>query len=248
MKRIGEILVERGWVDAAVCLRALAKQREFPRRLCSLLIAGGVLEVDQASRALGEQHGVPAVLQKHLDHRDLSLAALIPAELARAWWVLPIGRMGNGDLIVCARDPQPSVLAALMAVVGETIVLAVAPASQIETLVVETYGAPDEDFDVDLSTGPIVSLDLDPMPDDEMAEDPMGGLGSLELVELDDDGVTRDLTQSGMIQTGAQYPNTLPPSSAGIRVPTLPPANVSAPPQPPPAEPARARATSEPPR
>ena len=234
MKRIGEILVENGWVPAPVLARALAKQREIPRRLCSLLIAGGVLEVDQASRALGEQLGVAAVLQKHLDHRDRSLASLIPAELARAWWVLPIGRLGNGDLIVCARDPRPAVLAALRAVLTETIVLAVAPASQIEMLVADTYGAAEEDFEVDMNTGPIASLDLEPMSDDT---DPMGGLGNLELVELDDAGVTRDPNQSGLIQVGAQRHTTLPPSSVSIRVPpaeplplprpTLPPVNVA---------------------
>ncbi len=237
MKRIGEILVENGWVTAPVLARALAKQREIPRRLCSLLIAGGVLDVDQASRALGEQLGVAAVLQKHLDHRDRSLAALIPAELARAWWVLPIGRLGNGDLIVCARDPRPSVLAALQAVLTDTIVLAVAPASQVETLVGDTYGAPEEDFDVDMATGPIASLDLDPMPDED---DPMRGLGNLELVELDDAGVTRDPNQSGLIQVGAQRHSTLPPSSVGIRVPPVEPPPLPRPTLPPvPVAPAR---------
>ncbi len=229
MKRIGEILVENGWVPAPVVQRALAKQREIPRRLCSMLIAAGVLDVDHASRALGEQLGVAAVLQKHLDHRDRSLTALIPTELARAWWLLPIGRMGNGDLIVCARDPRPSVLAALKEVISETIVLAVAPASQIETLITETYGAPEDEFDVDLSTGPIATLDLDPMPDED---DPMGGFGNLELVELDDQGVTRDLSQSEIIQVGPNRAASLPPSSAGIRFPpTLSPITTPLPPR-----------------
>jgi hypothetical protein len=243
MKRIGEILLEHGWVQEAVLERALAKQREIPRRLCSLLIAAGVLKVDEASRALGEQLGVAAVLQKHLDHRARALAELIPAELARSMWVLPIGRLGSGELIVCARDPQPTVIAALAAAVAGPIVLAVAPASQIEALVAETYGAPDEDFDVDMSTGPIVSLDLDPIPDD-----PMGGMATMTLVELDDRGVTRDPSQSGLMQVGAQQrPPALPPSSPGIRIPppTTPPATVPvvaaappAPPAPPPPEPA----------
>ncbi len=230
MKRIGEILVEHGWVESAVLDRALVKQREFPRRLCSLLIAGGVLDVDHASRALGEQHGVPAVLQKHLDHRDRELAALIPAEIARAWFVLPIGRMGNGDVIVCARDPGPEVRAALAAVLTDTIVLAVAPASQVEMLVAETYGAAEQDFDVDLGTGPVMSLglELEPMATDAEA-DPMGGIGNFQLVELDDQGVTRDLTQGAMIQTGPQRATALPPSSASIRATMLPPANTPSP-------------------
>ncbi|CAN5920620.1 hypothetical protein BH11MYX3_BH11MYX3_21130 [soil metagenome] len=246
MKRIGEILVEHGWIEAEVLDRALAKQGEFPRRLCSLLIAGGALDVDRASRALGEQHGVPAVLQKHLDYRDEELAALIPAELARAWFVLPIGRMGNGDLIVCARDPGPEVRAALAAVLTDSVVLAVAPASQIENLVAETYGAAEEDFDVDLNTGPIMSLDLE--------RDPMAALDNLQLVQLDDKHVTRDLTQSDMIQTGPQRATALPPSSAGIRVPTLPPPSTSATPvtaeaaEPPPFDASQIAVGTQPPR
>lgn len=246
MKRIGEILVGNGWIEPAVLERALAKQRELPHRLCSLLIAGGAIDVDQASRALGEQLGCAAVLQKHLDHRDHSLVALIPAELARAWWVLPIGRLGNGDLIVCARDPRPSVLEALQAVLSDPIVLAVAPAAQVERLVAQSYGAPDEDFEVDMSTGPIASLDLDPLPDEH---DPMASLGSLELVELDDHGVTRDPTQSGLLQLGAQQ-RVSPLSSVGLRVPpTHPPPTA---PRPdivvidPPTRPPGKRAQSEP--
>ncbi len=225
MKRIGEILVGNGWIEQDVLDRALAKQREIPRRLCSLLVAAGVLDSDLASRALGEQLGVAAVLQKHLDHRDRSLAALIPAEIARAWWVLPIGRLGNGDLIVCARDPRPSVLATLQAVLGDTIVLAVGPAAQVESLVVETYGAPEEDFDVDMSTGPIASLDLDPLPDEG---DPMGSLGNLQLVELDDQGVTRDPTQSGLLQLGGQRVSPLSSVDTSASVTSRKPPGASA--------------------
>ena len=216
MKRIGEILVEQGWVTPAALERALAKQSEIPRRICSLLISRDVIDLDVASRALGEQHGVPAVLQKHIDHRDRELAKLIPAEIARTLCVLPIGRTGAGNLIVCAKDPSPSVLASISAVVPGPIVLAVAPASLLETLVGEAYGTAEEDFDVDLTTGPIHSLDLD---DPVGADDPMSALGNLELVELDDQDVQRSSDQSGLIQVGPQVRAALPPSSAAIKLP-----------------------------
>ena len=217
MKRIGEILVESGFVTAAALERALAKQQEIPRRLCSLLIARDVIDVDIASRALGEQYGVPAALQKHLDGRDRDLAALFPAELARSWCMLPLGRTGKGALIVCARDPSPAALAAVTALVKGTVVLAVAPASLLETLVAEAYGLPEEDFDVDLTTGPIHSLDLEPTPNRRAQSE--GGFGNLQLVELDDQSVSRDPTASGSIQIGPSRQIPLPPSSAGITVP-----------------------------
>ncbi len=210
MKRIGEILVESGFVTAAALERALAKQKEIPRRLCSLLIARDVIDVDIASRALGEQYGVPAALQKHLDGRDKDLAALFPAELARSWCMLPLGRTGKGALIVCARDPSPAALAAVTALVKGTVVLAVTPASLLETLVVEAYGAPEEDFDVDLTTGPIHSIDVDHERRD---------YGRLQLVELDDKQVSRNLNESGSIQVGPSRQIPLPPSSAAIPLP-----------------------------
>ena len=221
MKRIGEILVERGWVTAATLARAVAKQREFPRRLCSLLIATGMLGVDEASRALGEQHGVAAALQRHLEHRDRALVRLLPAELARSTVALPIGRMGNGTLIVCVRDPHPHVAAALAAVLGEPIVMAVAPAGPLEALIGETYGAEDEGFEVDLSTGPIATLDLEPMTE---PEDPMFGFTNLTLVGLDDHGVTRDPTQSELVPVGPHRTSTLPPPVAPRPLTQPPPA------------------------
>ncbi|MBA3461219.1 MAG: hypothetical protein H0T46_14740 [Deltaproteobacteria bacterium] len=216
MKRIGEILVEQGWVTPQALERALANQTETPDRICSILIARDLIDLDVASRALGEQHGVPAVLQKHIDHRDRELAKLIPAELAHALCVLPIGRTGAGNLILCARDPRQSVLASVKAVVPGPILLAVAPASVLESLVNEAYG-PVEDFDVDMNTGPIRSLDLDPAADD----DPMHALGNLELVELDDQDVRRSSDQSGLIQVGPQERFALPPSAVSIRVPPI---------------------------
>ncbi|HEX3763349.1 MAG TPA: hypothetical protein VHW23_31860, partial [Kofleriaceae bacterium] len=141
MKQIGQILVERGWVDPAQLARALAEQPHTGRRICSLLILRGALDADHAARALAEQHGVPGVLQKHLEHRDLTLPGALPAALARSCIALPIGRTSAGALIVCVRDPHPEVRAKVAAAVTGPVVVAVAPSYQLEHLVAETYPA-----------------------------------------------------------------------------------------------------------
>lgn len=157
--RVGEILLEREWVDWETLALALTDQRGTRMRLCSLLIARRVLDFDQASLALGEQHGTASVLRHHLVHRDRSVAPLLPATAARRHVALPIGRLGNGTLIVCARDPSDDLLAELSLVIGEPIVLAVAPARHIEKLVEHVYAEidvpidveePDPDFDLDV--------------------------------------------------------------------------------------------------
>lgn len=243
--QIGQILVEQGWVAPAALARALADQPKLGRRICSILILRGELDPDNAARALAQQHGVPGVLQKHLEHRDLTLIDVLPAAFARNQVALPIGRTSLGALIVCVRDPRPDVQAAIAAAVSGRVVVAVAPAYQLEHLVGETYGsdaggdelvltledsnqpaefiqdrrpgAPaDDEIDVDLTTRQIPVIG-----------DPLAHLGSMTLVELDDARVAKDPSQSGLhdallprTATGIQPARTttggaLPPSSSG---------------------------------
>ena len=202
-------MVEHGRLEPSVLQRALAKQRDSGQRLCSLLIEARLLDPDDAARALGEQHGVAAALQRHLAHRDLELAGRLPAALARAACALPIGRMGNGAVIVVMRDPNPALIPQLARVMREPqIVLAVAPSTRLEALILDTYGAANE-FDVDLNTGPIPTLDIGDggtMPD----------LGALQLVVLDDQGVSKDHTQSGQFQLTGRASAITPPTQLPV--------------------------------
>jgi hypothetical protein len=219
VKRIGEILVENGWIETSILQRALVKQRESGTRLCSLLVLNGVLGADEASCALGEQHGVAAILQRHIEGRDRTLQELLLPALARACCAIPIGRMGNGDVIVCVRDPSPALATQLARAMNEKIRLAVGCAHQLEALVLETYGADENDFDVDLSTGPVMSLELDEEQIEAMSDDAMADLGSLELVDLDDTGVSKDDSQT-QLPIGVHRQPTLPPTNVSVDGPT----------------------------
>ena len=164
--QIGQLLVEQRWVSSEALARALAEQRLTGKRICSLLISRGLLDPDNAARALANQHNVPGVLQKHLEHRDPALARLLPPALARASFALPIGRTRNQELIVCVRDPRPELRGILASAVGGPVVIAVAPAHQLEQLIKSTYeGMPSQirsgnelSFDVDLSTQAIATV------------------------------------------------------------------------------------------
>ncbi len=207
MRRIGEILLEHGWIDADSLDLALATQRTSGGaiRTCSFLISRRLLDPDNAARALGEQHGVAAALQRHLARRDQELAALLPAGTAQLYNALPLGRMGNGDIIVCVRDPRPELRGLLSRALGENVVLAVAPATQLDALIEETYGDQVNEFDVDLGTQPIpIALELE-IAEAEAALDPrdledIPELDNLQLVELDDTRVSKDPSQSGHVK------------------------------------------------
>lgn len=145
--RVGELLLQRGWIEWEPLALAIGDQSGSGMRLCSLLVRRGLLDFDQASRALGELHGSAAALRRHLEGRDESLADLLPDDIANELVALPIGRLANGTLIVCVRDPSPALQARLTRVVREEIVLAVAPALYVERLVAAIYAPRELDAD-----------------------------------------------------------------------------------------------------
>ncbi len=159
--RVGEILLERGWIDWETLASVLTEQRGTRMRLCSLLVARRLLAFDQASLALGEQHGTASALRRHLVHRDRSVASLLPATAGRRTRALPIGRLGDGTLIVCARDPSDELLAELSLIIGEPIVLAVAPARYLDALVDHVYADIDVPIDVEVPPEPDFDLEVE---------------------------------------------------------------------------------------
>ncbi|HEU0034554.1 MAG TPA: hypothetical protein VFQ53_28215 [Kofleriaceae bacterium] len=199
--RVGELLLERGWIDPLDLKRAIAEQRHTGRRLCSLLIARGLLDPDHASRALAEQHGCVAVLQRHLEIRDRGVVRLLAPKLARACFALPIGRNHEGELVVVLRDPTPETIERVELALPCATVFGVAPATQLEQLIARAYDEAEDQvlgdveldvtqgsgsFDIDLSSAPrpappaLAAESLDELP-----------LLEASLVELDDESVTK---------------------------------------------------------
>ncbi|HEY5946726.1 MAG TPA: hypothetical protein VIV40_14585 [Kofleriaceae bacterium] len=159
--RIGELLLERGLVGWDTLALALADQRHSGMRLCSLLVASRLLEFDQASLVLGEQRGSAAVQRRHLVGRDRSVTALLAAPIAKRLCAIPIGRQGNGTLIVCVRDPSPKLHAELARAIAGPIVLAVAPARYVEQLVEHVYTEIDVPIDVEAADDPAFDFEVD---------------------------------------------------------------------------------------
>ena len=197
--RIGDLLLEKGLVNASAIASALAAGREG--RLCSVLIARGVLEFDVAARALGVQRGVPAALERHLEHRDPALASLLPSDFARARCALPIGRTSGGAVIVAARDPDAALRSAVERLVG-SVTLVVTPATRLEQLLAAAYGeAPRDELDLDFDPAaellPLAPPRLPPLPDLDLL-DPDSV--QMALSSLDDVRVAKDVNQSGVFK------------------------------------------------
>lgn len=143
--RIGEILLLREVLDPWVLTQTIQQQPAARQRLVSLLISRALIDPDDGTLALSEQHDYPGAMQRHLERRDPALAELIPAEIGRRWVVLPLGKSRRGGLVVVARDPTPILQASLEHVTKMPVELAVTAAVHLERLVRSIYGELDPD-------------------------------------------------------------------------------------------------------
>ena len=240
--RLGDILIAGGRVKVADVERALMRQRTTGARIGATLVEAGVVDVDEIARALARQHGVPAALARHLAGRDSSLVPRLPVELARATWALPIALSRSADglaLVVCFRDPTAEVIGRVAAAVGQPVIPAVACELALRREIDLSYPKP-----------PVTKTADDEAVDvffDEPSQ-PFAELEGLALVDLDDQGVSRDESQSFALPhlraSGPSAPTQpavgripLPPAATAPVI--APPAATPPPAAPPPAAPLR---------
>lgn len=243
--QIGEILLAHGWVTWEQLVLAVGDQADLAVRagrggsrirLCSLLVSRGAVDFDHASRALGERHGCAAVLRRHLERRDRTLADLLPATSARRLCVLPIGRLASGALIVCARDPSPALEAALSRALKQDVVIAAAPASYLERLVERTYPTDIElpidvaepisdvyalsDFEIeDVDDASAFAIEDDDDADAFSIEDDAAAFAIEDAEALDDFAIDIELHAGAPGgETGAPAARTAPPKSRALPV------------------------------
>ncbi len=106
--RLGEMLVQRGCIDAVQLQSALAHQRQWGGRIGRSIVQLGFMQEKALLKNVGEQMGVPFVEVGDLQvPRDV--LALVPERLIRTRKVLPVERVGTGrrgPLVVAVPDPS----------------------------------------------------------------------------------------------------------------------------------------------
>ncbi|MBN1124684.1 MAG: Flp pilus assembly complex ATPase component TadA [Sedimentisphaerales bacterium] len=102
-RHLGEILYSQKLVDKPGLIKALKKAKAENKRLGEMLVMLGMLTEDQVMQALAKQFGYQYV---NLDDVEFSQSTLklIPDELVKKHFVLPLGRE-NGRLKVIISDP-----------------------------------------------------------------------------------------------------------------------------------------------
>ena len=94
MARLGDILVQHGWITEGQVQSALAAQGSERGLLGTILVRRGLITPEQLGQALSEQYGVPFmdVIPESINPQ---VVRLLPEELARQRMAVPVGIAGQ---------------------------------------------------------------------------------------------------------------------------------------------------------
>lgn len=98
-KHLGELLLERGLINADQLEKALTIQREKGGLIGQILVMLGFAKEDEIAQALTVQYGFPYLPLEHYEINQEALK-LVPENVASQYNLIPIDRMG--DLLTIA--------------------------------------------------------------------------------------------------------------------------------------------------
>jgi hypothetical protein len=128
---LGSILVEKGWVSHEQLDAALEQGRITGMRLGETLLAQGWLFEPELASALAEQSGLRYVdLVRH--PLDPGAARLLPVEVARRMFAVPVRFLEAGRVEVAVADPADADVDALERILGRKVDLVVGERSAIQ--------------------------------------------------------------------------------------------------------------------
>jgi type IV pilus assembly protein PilB len=103
-KRLGDILVDQGYITSDQIEKALNRQKDTSEKLGVCLVKLGFISESKLLDALSAQLEIPQVKLENFNF-DLSAATLIPEEMARQHLVAPLYKKGT-TLTVAMKDPS----------------------------------------------------------------------------------------------------------------------------------------------
>ena len=105
MKRVGELLVDRGLIQPDQLEEGLESQVLRGGRLGSNLVELGFLSLDPLAEVLAVQHGVGAVTPAEFSEPQPDALAKIPPRICARYKIVPL-RLDSNGLALAMQDPQ----------------------------------------------------------------------------------------------------------------------------------------------
>ncbi len=137
-RRLGEILVERGFVSPEKLREAIRVQQQQGRRLGEVLLEMEALSADELNWALSELLGIPYVEFRD-EMVDLDLARTLPEEVLRRQQAFPVLRVGNELTVILADPLNEQAVVELEALTGAKVATAIAARETIVHLLDKAF-------------------------------------------------------------------------------------------------------------
>lgn len=167
-RRIGDLLVERGYVKTSQLEQALHEQRQSGRRIGEVLVEQGVLNAQVLVQTLSDSLGVPSVVLRH-GLIDPKLGHLLEPDECERMGVIPMFLV-RGTLTVAMADPRDlPVLDRLNELTGHEIRPVLALANNIAEFATK-YREGGQDVDEFLTS--LASSDVEVMEGEAVDEGP----------------------------------------------------------------------------
>lgn len=133
-KRLGELLIEKGWLSAWQLQAALEAQRSNKEYLGRILVQKGWLSEERLLEALGEQFGIArvALAERAIDWK---LASRFPAALLRGHHCLPIHEDRQSLTVAIANPLDVWAVSELERLSGHKIKLVLASEQEIQAVI-----------------------------------------------------------------------------------------------------------------
>jgi MSHA biogenesis protein MshE len=128
---LGSILLQKGWISHERLDVALEQAKVSGMRLGETLLSQGFLFEPELASALAEQFGLRYVdLVRH--PVDPMAARLLPLEVARRMFAVPVRFLESGGVEVAVADPADAEVVDLEQILGRPVELAVGERSVIQ--------------------------------------------------------------------------------------------------------------------
>ena len=128
---LGAVLLKSRLLKPEQLDDALSEQAGTGQRLGEILIERGWLFPQDLARGLALQHGIDYVNIQHVSV-DLRAAACLDHEIGLRLSAVPVRFRGEGDLLVAVADPTSAALAEVQAAIAPPVVFAVTELADIQ--------------------------------------------------------------------------------------------------------------------
>jgi hypothetical protein len=132
---LGSVLLKSKMLKPEQLDEALEQQTREHRRLGEILVERGWIFPQDVARALATQHGIDYVDINHVSI-DVRAAVTLPPAIGQRYSAIPVRFLSDGSVLVAVADPTSEgmveVIGAVLAATGREVAFAVTEASDIE--------------------------------------------------------------------------------------------------------------------